>query len=228
MSDPAAAIRMLDMVEELLDGGKRWTRGRLVDQQGNHCLVGAIRHVRETYGLEKNDAERYLTDCIPQVWQRVSFPNTKIVCIEAFNDRAKSYAAIKKLIDRARQRAASELSQYQPPKPSRRAAPPIAPKIDRCVTETAQIIAQPQPVIPEPVPVPTPEPNWRPIADIGIPLAVLKYLSPARIAELRQSAPGACCSLDSIERERKRSATVESLKRSVSEAINARQLELTD
>lgn len=58
---------------------------------------------------------------------------------------------------------------------------------------------------------------------MGIPLAVLKYLSPARLAELRATAPGLQATLDRIERERQRKATIESLKKSVSDAVREQQ-----
>jgi hypothetical protein len=84
------------------------------------------------------------------------------------------------------------------------------------------------PVISERSDIPTTEPNCKHAGDIPIPLAVLKYLSPERLIQLRVTAPGLCNSIDRIERDRKRTATVESLKKSVSEAVTARKLELTE
>ena len=46
----------------------------------------------------------------------------------------------------------------------------------------------------------------------------MKYLSPERLAELRATAPGLHATLDRIERERQRQVTIESLRKSISEA----------
>ena len=49
--DPEKAVHVLDLVQEFLDDGSRWIKGRFKDRDGNHCLVGALDHILRTYGI---------------------------------------------------------------------------------------------------------------------------------------------------------------------------------
>jgi hypothetical protein len=206
MPDPAAAIRMLDMVEELFDGGRRWIKGRLSDRKGNHCLVGAIGHLRRTHGIRRDETEKYLKCALPLIATRLPYPT-----IESFNDSASSYVAIKSLLKRARARALRALIEQGIERELAAALQPPKPAVKPPALQAPQPAAKPQPSE----------------ADIPIPLVLLKHLSPERRAELRESAPGLRYSLDRIEREEKRRATIETLKTSVAEAVEVRKLELT-
>ena len=45
--DPQKAIQVLDTMLEFFDGGRRWTRGMVLDASGQHrCLIGALEHIR--------------------------------------------------------------------------------------------------------------------------------------------------------------------------------------
>ena len=111
MPDPAAAIRMLDMVEKLFDGGNQPdVTGRLSDRHGNHCLVGAIDYVRKKYQISGDKTEEYIRQTIAKTTEHPILN----VSIEAFNDTAASYAAIEKVIKQARARAACGFSSKPP------------------------------------------------------------------------------------------------------------------
>ena len=45
-TDAAKAVQMLDLLGEFFADGSRWIRGEFHDDDGNRCLVGAMRHIR--------------------------------------------------------------------------------------------------------------------------------------------------------------------------------------
>ena len=197
MSDPAKALQMLDLMEKFFDGGRRWTKGMMSDIRGNRCLLGAMEHIRATAKIDGDGTEFYFKQALP----------SKYPVIPAFNDTAKSYAPIAKLIGQARALAQKDLVEKQ----RRQAEARRLQMSSRARRERAVCCTE----------------GFVPIASIpAIPLAVLKYLSPERLAELRATAPGLGPTLDRIERERQRQATIESLKKSVAEAAKGREREL--
>ena len=201
MPDPAKALQMLDLMEEFFDGGRRWTIGKMHDSRGNRCLLGAMQHIRAIAKIDGDGTDCYLHRVLP----------SQCRAIPAFNDTAKSYSMIAKLIGKARALAQKDLieKQRQQAEPLRNSMPVSRPQISGRPRRERAVYCTEGPV---------------PIA--SIPLAVLKYLSPERLAELRATAPGLGPTLDRIERERQRQATIESLRKSVAEAVKRREPEL--
>jgi hypothetical protein len=46
--DPAKALQVLDLLLEFFADGAHWLQGDFRDENGNRCLVGALRHLRRT------------------------------------------------------------------------------------------------------------------------------------------------------------------------------------
>jgi hypothetical protein len=103
------AARFLDLLLEFFDGGSRWIRRRLEDDDGNRCLIGAIEYVRHTYKIRSVEAEAALRKALPKP------PFNHLI---AFNDTRKSFAEITDLILKAR------ASLLPKPKPSPPTTPP--------------------------------------------------------------------------------------------------------
>jgi hypothetical protein len=96
--DPAKAIVVLDAMLEFFDGGKRWTRGMLGDQYGQHrCLIGALNHIREQHQINDDGAEHYL-----RLAARTHF-------LMDYNDACRTFTALYYTIIEARQQAQAEL-----------------------------------------------------------------------------------------------------------------------
>jgi hypothetical protein len=107
--DPAKAIVVLDAMLEFFDGGKRWTRGMLGDQYGQHrCLIGALNHIREQHQINDDGAEHYL-----RLAARTHF-------LMDYNDACRTFTALYYTIIEARQQAQAELDGDIPDEPTRR------------------------------------------------------------------------------------------------------------
>jgi hypothetical protein len=106
------AVRMLDLMLEFFDGGRRWTQMRFENGSGGRCLFGAINHLSDVHpDLSPDGAISYLFRAMP----------TKRMGLAGFNDRARDYSEIAQLIEDAR-----TLAQAQATPPQRRRAKPPA------------------------------------------------------------------------------------------------------
>jgi hypothetical protein len=104
--DPAQAVHMLDLLEQFFEGGRRWITGDFHDDDGNRCLVGAMRHLRAVMNLSGDGTAYYLREAQPQC---------RYIPITELNDSCGSYADIRTLIDRARTLAETEIGAPVPP-----------------------------------------------------------------------------------------------------------------
>jgi hypothetical protein len=100
--NPAKAVEALDLVLESFAGGAHWTQGSFYDGHGNRCLVGTLRYVRRRHRIKGDGTGIYLADAIAEdviqiiTWRRWEDRLT------AFNDNAKDFAEVRKLILTAR------------------------------------------------------------------------------------------------------------------------------
>jgi hypothetical protein len=99
--DPAQAVQMLDQLAEFFENGRRWTRYKYHDDDGNRCLIGALRHLRAVMKMQGDGTGYYLREAQPQYRYKT---------IVDFNDTRDSYAQISELIERARRLAVAELA----------------------------------------------------------------------------------------------------------------------
>jgi hypothetical protein len=241
--NPAKALQMLDLLEEFFDGGKRWISGKFHDDEGNRCLVGAMRHLRAKNKISGDGTAYYLCD---------AFADRPYLGVIDFNDNCQSYEDVRAVIEKARARASDNLNRRAPrlKRPHRNSFKIRLKRLEYARVKAAAAAASaglyveriaavdtgkeaphsaPQPILRKAVSPPTGGGAEVPNSYPGtIPLAVLKYLSPERLAELRATAPGLSATLNRIERERQRQTTIESLKHSIAEAINGREPELVD
>jgi hypothetical protein len=58
-------------MREFFDGGRRWRRGELVDDDGKRCNVGALRHIRATPRIRADEAAHYLRRAISPIWRLI-------------------------------------------------------------------------------------------------------------------------------------------------------------
>lgn len=95
---PAAAGEVLDLLLAFFADGRRWIRGRLQDEQGNRCLVGALRYVQEQHRIDWQstaEAERSLLRSLPKRGRSLI----------AFND-SNGFVEVRALILKAHELAA--------------------------------------------------------------------------------------------------------------------------
>jgi hypothetical protein len=114
--DPQKAIQVLDTMLEFFDGGRRWTRGMVLDASGQHrCLIGALEHIRGEFQFGGDGTLDFLHRALPDEQKK----QTPIGCsipktlrphhwLMYFNDRS-SYDEVRALIVEARARAQAEL-----------------------------------------------------------------------------------------------------------------------
>jgi hypothetical protein len=57
---------LLDLVMDFLDDGRYWLRGKFTDDDGNGCLVGALRRMRRVHQLYGDAARYYLIEAMPE------------------------------------------------------------------------------------------------------------------------------------------------------------------
>jgi hypothetical protein len=98
-AEVAKALQLLDLMLEFFADDGRWTRGRYDDENGGHCLVGALLHLSRKHGLPRAPAIALLQDAMPR-------PGLPLV---HFNDaRCGSVAELRSVILKARRLAHDE------------------------------------------------------------------------------------------------------------------------
>ena len=102
--DPAKAVQVLDLLLAFFEDGRCWIQGTVGDYQGNHCLIGGLRHVRTRHAIKGDGAGYYLADALPPEYRR----------LDDYNDDADSFAEVCALILIARELAQAELGQAEP------------------------------------------------------------------------------------------------------------------
>ena len=89
----AHAVQLLDLMLEHFAEDGRWTRGRYDDENGGHCLVGALLHLSRKHRLPAAPAIALLQDAMPR-------PGLPLVY---FNDtRCGNLAELRSVIFKAR------------------------------------------------------------------------------------------------------------------------------
>jgi hypothetical protein len=96
---------LLDMVEFALEGGRKWTKGRLT-RESKHCLLGAIYFVRRQTKFGTDDMVAYLGHAV-----RAKLPEGLIAAslsskeaIMAFNDEPRrTFSEVLDVIQDARE-----------------------------------------------------------------------------------------------------------------------------
>jgi RimJ/RimL family protein N-acetyltransferase len=105
--DPAKAVQVLDMMLEFFDGGRRWTRGRMEDDHGNRCLVGALEYARSVSRARAEGTAELLYNLVP-AHQRRSYGHASprslflLRLLMYFNDTCKDYQDVHRVMVRAR------------------------------------------------------------------------------------------------------------------------------
>src|SRR5215469_9553409 len=101
-SQIAQAVQLLDLMLEHFAEDGRWTRGRYDDENGGHCLVGALLHLSREHRLPKAPAIALLQDAMPR-------PGLPLV---QFNDACCASAAeLRSIILKARRLADDHAEQ---------------------------------------------------------------------------------------------------------------------
>ena len=97
----AQAVQLLDLMLEHFANDGHWTRGRYDDENGGHCLVGALLHLSRKHSLPRASAIALLQDAMPR-------PGLPLV---HFNDSCcGSVAELRSIILKAR-RLADDLAE---------------------------------------------------------------------------------------------------------------------
>ena len=60
------AVQLLDLMIEHFADDAHWTRGRYDDENGGHCLVGALLHLSRKHSLPRAPAIALLQDAMPR------------------------------------------------------------------------------------------------------------------------------------------------------------------
>jgi hypothetical protein len=98
----AQAVQLLDLMLEHFAADGHWTRGRYVDGNGGHCLVGALLHLSRKHRLPRAPAIALLQDAMPR-------PGLPLV---HFNDTCcGSVAELRSIILKARRLANNHAAQ---------------------------------------------------------------------------------------------------------------------
>jgi hypothetical protein len=99
-----ASVIVLDLLSDLFHGGHYWVRNTYHDDDGRHCLVGGLGHIRARRGGGDRAGE-YLSRAIRDVCG-------KRQTIIKFNDSRESYAEIRAVILHARKLALQVIVDY--------------------------------------------------------------------------------------------------------------------
>ena len=100
-ADIAQTVQLLDRMIEHFADDNCWTRGRYNDDNGGHCLVGALLHLSRKHSLPRAPAIALLQDAMPR-------PGLPLV---HFNDTyCGSVAELRSIILKAR-RLADDLAE---------------------------------------------------------------------------------------------------------------------
>jgi hypothetical protein len=98
----AQAVELLDLMLEHFADDHHWTRGRYDDENGGHCLVGALLHLSRKHRLPRAPAITLLQDAMPR-------PGLALV---HFNDSyCGSIAELRSIILKARRLAGDREEQ---------------------------------------------------------------------------------------------------------------------
>ena len=98
----AQAVQLLDLMLEHFANDGHWTRGRYDDENGGHCLVGALLHLSRKHSLPRASAIALLQDAMPR-------PGLPLV---HFNDSCcGSVAELRSIILKARRLADDHAEQ---------------------------------------------------------------------------------------------------------------------
>jgi hypothetical protein len=100
-------VRLLELIEELLQGGRRWTRGCMLAADGRVCLLGAHYLVASCFSDNgvAGRALHYLAQAIaPKARFRRSRRWHSITIIE-FNDNCSNYNDIERVLRKAQELA---------------------------------------------------------------------------------------------------------------------------
>ncbi len=62
----AKAVQLLDLMLEFFADDDHWARGCYDDENGGHCLVGALLHLSRKHGLPRAPAIALLQDAMPR------------------------------------------------------------------------------------------------------------------------------------------------------------------
>jgi hypothetical protein len=90
------AVQLLDLMLEFFADGSHWTRGRYDDENGGHCLIGALLHLGRKHRLPTTPTVALLQDAMPR-------PGLPLV---DFNDRCCGCVAeLRSIILKARRLA---------------------------------------------------------------------------------------------------------------------------
>jgi hypothetical protein len=101
-TETAKAVQLLDLMLEFFADDGRWTRGSYDDDNGGHCLVGALLHLGRAHRLPTAPAIALLQDAMPR-------PGLPLVY---FNDtRCGSAAELRALILKARRLARDDAAR---------------------------------------------------------------------------------------------------------------------
>lgn len=161
-------VRALDLVLEFFgNDGRNWHRGGLEDGHGNRCVLGALNYVAYHNRLPTHVARKFLEDAAYAQGIGDLIPFNDILC--------PNFAEMRAIILKARDTALAASRETDRPKPGN--------SRDRA--------DQPKRVPPAPKPIPGQQGY---LADLSVPLAILPYLKPKRLAELRATAPGSSLS----------------------------------
>src|SRR6516165_2416038 len=83
---------MLDLLIEFFDDGERWIKGKLDDGAGNHCLVGALREIRDGHNIHGAPTRVYLLKAMQRS------PKTGWTGLISFNDRCRDFGELHEVI----------------------------------------------------------------------------------------------------------------------------------
>ena len=103
----ARAVDMLDLLIEFFDDGERWIKGKLDDGMGNHCLVGAMRDIRDGYNLHGAPTRVYLLKAMQRS------PKIGWTGLISFNDRCRDFGELREVILQARNLAVADIEKHR-------------------------------------------------------------------------------------------------------------------
>jgi hypothetical protein len=101
----AKAVRMLDLLIEFFEDGKYWMKCDFIDDDENHCLVGAMRCIRTAHNLHGAPTRQYLL--------RVMTPRQRNNGLMAFNDSCRDFGQLHALILKARELAVADAEKQR-------------------------------------------------------------------------------------------------------------------
>jgi hypothetical protein len=101
--DPTKAIRVLDLMLELFDGGRSW-EGAGIYGEGRYCVQTALDFVTRINSLPLDDALHYLLIAM-------AMPDDgNIYHLRTVNDRCRKYSEIEEIVMQARDHALADSS----------------------------------------------------------------------------------------------------------------------